>query len=91
MHSTGLVVCVPQPWHALLFIEIAISPPLGSSSNRLRKDHPPPGCLGRSYHSTSACSAGNSAGPRTQQVVPVPSSVECPATDSYEPAPAKLG
>jgi len=24
MHSTGFVVCVPQPWHALLLIVIAI-------------------------------------------------------------------
>jgi len=24
MHSTGLVVCVPQPWHALLLIVMAI-------------------------------------------------------------------
>jgi hypothetical protein len=24
MHSTGFVVCVPQPWHALLLIVMAI-------------------------------------------------------------------
>jgi hypothetical protein len=25
MQRTGLVVCVPQPWHGLLLIEIAIT------------------------------------------------------------------
>jgi hypothetical protein len=40
MHSTGFVVCVPQPWHALLLIVIAITHQLDRRNIRWQKFHP---------------------------------------------------
>jgi hypothetical protein len=39
MHSTGFVVCVPQPWHALLLIVMAITHQLDRRNTRRQKFH----------------------------------------------------
>jgi len=39
MHSTGFVVGVPQPWHALLLIVMAITHQLDRRNIRRQKSH----------------------------------------------------
>jgi hypothetical protein len=39
MHSTGFVVGVPQPWHALLLIVMAITHQLDRRNIRWQKSH----------------------------------------------------
>jgi hypothetical protein len=58
MHSTGFVVCVPQPWHALLLIVMAITHQLDRKNIRRQKSHPLPELLGCTASATSAHNPG---------------------------------
>jgi hypothetical protein len=58
MHSTGFVVCVPQPWHALLLIVMAITHPLDRKNTGSQKSHLPLEYPDRTAFATSAHNLG---------------------------------
>jgi hypothetical protein len=58
MHSTGFVVCVPQPWHALLLIVMAITHQLDRRNIRWQKSHQLLEYPGRTAFATSAHNLG---------------------------------
>jgi hypothetical protein len=58
MHSTGFVVGVPQPWHALLLIVMAITHQLDRRNTGLQKFHLPLEYPGRTAFATSAHNLG---------------------------------
>jgi hypothetical protein len=58
MQSTGFVVGVPQPWHALLLIVMAITHQLDRKNIRRQKSHPLPELPGCTAFATSVHNLG---------------------------------